>query len=71
MIRAKVREHTGKSFVVVSHGDPIMSVALRYEGKPLPRKFTMNAWYVPMASGFQIEFDQDAKTQNVIKLPLP
>jgi broad specificity phosphatase PhoE len=71
MIRAKVREHAGKSFVVVSHGDPIMSVVFTYEGKPLPIHFTMKQWYVPQGSGFKIEFDEDLKKQKVINLPLP
>lgn len=56
-IRSKVRIHAGKQFVMISHGDPIMSVATRYAGHPLPRKFSFKNWYVPQASGFKIEFD--------------
>jgi broad specificity phosphatase PhoE len=69
-IRSRVRVHTGKQFVVVSHGDGIMSVAMLYEGKPLPRKFSFHNWYVPMASGFKIEFDATEKPIRVTKLVL-
>jgi broad specificity phosphatase PhoE len=69
-IRSKVRQHTGREFVIVSHGDPIMSVVTRYEGKPLPRKFSINSWYVPQASGFKIEFDATGKPIQLTKLPV-
>lgn len=70
LIRVKVREHAGKQFVVVSHGDPIMSIGTRYAGKPLPRKFSLKHWYVPQASGFKIEFDAAGNPIRVIKLPV-
>lgn len=69
LIRAKVREHAGKQIVVVSHGDPIMSVAKRYSGKPLPRKFSYPNDYVPQASGFRIEFDAKGSPVRIAKLP--
>ena len=69
LIRAKVRAHAGKEFVVVSHGDPIMSVATRYAGKPLPRKFSFKNWYVPQASGFKIEFNSSGKPIRITKFP--
>ncbi|MCX6792381.1 MAG: histidine phosphatase family protein [Candidatus Gottesmanbacteria bacterium] len=68
-IRTKVRQLTGRAFVIVSHGDPIMSVATRYEGKPLPRKFSFHNWYVPQASGFKIEFNSTGKPIRITKLP--
>ena len=70
-IRGLVEKYPGKHIVVVSHGDPIMSVALRYQGKPLPKNFTMNQWYVPQASGFQIEFHEDTNKIKVVRIPLP
>lgn len=68
-IRSKVRVHVGKEFVVVSHGDPIMSIATRYSGKPLPRKFSYPNSYVPTASGFKIEFDAKGSPVRIAKFP--
>jgi broad specificity phosphatase PhoE len=68
-IKSKVRLHEGKQFVVVSHGDGIMSVATRYDGKPLPKKFSFHNWYVPQASGFKIEFDETDNPISLTKFP--
>ncbi len=70
-IRSKVHSHAGQSIVVVSHGDPIMSIATKYEGKPLPRKYSFREWYVPQASGFKIEFDEETRKKKITKIPLP
>jgi broad specificity phosphatase PhoE len=56
-IRDLVRRHKGQSIVIVSHGDPIMSIRYRYQGKRLPRLFPYDESYVQQASGIVICFD--------------
>ncbi|KKW11558.1 MAG: Phosphoglycerate mutase [Candidatus Gottesmanbacteria bacterium GW2011_GWB1_49_7] len=68
-LREKAKKHAGESIVVVSHGDPIMSVGTRYSGKRLPRKYTLKKWYVPMASGFKIVFDAAGHPKKISRLP--
>lgn len=68
-LRAIARRHRGQSIVVVSHGDPIMSIAARYAGKPLPRKFPYPDGYVPQAAGFKIEFDGKGSLVSITKFP--
>lgn len=67
-IRDTVRRHAGKYIVIVSHGDGIMSIFSRYSGKPLPRKYSFKNWYVPMATGFTIEFDSQGNPIHITKL---
>ncbi len=69
-VKSRARLHAGKQIVMVSHGDPIMSVATRYSGKPLPRCFPYDHRYVPQASGFKIEFDEKGKPIRIAKLPV-
>ena len=67
-LRAIAGKHSGRSVVVVSHGDPIMSVWTRYRGLPLPKNYPINEWYVPQASGFKIEFDAEEHPIRITKL---
>lgn len=68
-LRAIARRHRGKSVVVVSHGDPIMSIWFSYRGLTLPQNFPFNNLYVPQASGFKIEFDGKGSPVHITKLP--
>jgi broad specificity phosphatase PhoE len=68
-ILSKVYQHAGHEFVVVSHGDPMMSIATKYSGEPLPRKFSIRKWYAPIASGFKIEFDATERPIRITKFP--
>jgi broad specificity phosphatase PhoE len=69
-LRAIAKKHSGKSVVVVSHGDPVMSVWIRYRGLPLPKIYPLGPWYVPMGSGFKIEFDAAGEPIRITKLPV-
>ena len=64
-----VRSHKGKQAVVVSHGDPMMSVWFRYRGFPGLKGFALGNWYVPMGTGFQIVFDTEGKPVHISKFP--
>jgi len=63
-----VHKQPGKHSIVVSHGDPMMSVWFRYRGLAWSKGFAMGNWYVPMASGFKIEFDETEKPIRITKL---
>ncbi len=65
----KVKMYAGKTLVVVSHGDEIMSIMNKYSGESLPKYYTSNTWYVPMASGIKIVFDETGHPISVTKLP--
>lgn len=68
-LRDIVHTQQGKHIIVVSHGDPMMSVWFRYRGLTWSKGFAMGNWYVPMASGFKIEFDAAGKPMSVSKFP--
>ncbi len=68
-LRGKVKIHAGRHFVVVTHGDLIMSVYDRYSGRDWPRwGYSFKNWYVPQASGLTIEFDAHHNPVRVTKL---
>lgn len=70
-LRGKVRMHAGRQFVVVTHGDLIMTVYDRYCGRPWPAHgYSFKNWYVPQASGLKIEFDASGNPVSVSKLPV-
>jgi len=64
-----VHKQLGKHIIVVSHGDPMMSVWFRYRGFDWSKGFAMGNWYVPQASGFKIEFDSSGKPVRITKFP--
>jgi broad specificity phosphatase PhoE len=66
-MRDIVKKHRGH-VVVVSHGDPIMSIQCRYRGIRLPHKFPYDETYVPQASGYEIRF-QNGKPVSVSPFP--
>jgi len=68
-LRNIVRKQQGKHSIVVSHGDPMMSVWFRYRGLPWLEGFAIKNWYVPMVSGFKIEFDAAGKPISITKYP--
>ena len=69
-LRSKVKRHAGSEFVVVTHGDALMSVYDRYSGRPWPQHgYSFKNWYVPEASGFTIEFNESGKPIRVTKIP--
>jgi broad specificity phosphatase PhoE len=68
-LRTVARRHSGQSVVVVSHGDPIMTIWTRYRGLPLPKNYPFTEWYVPQASGFTIEF-KAGNPVHVTRLPV-
>jgi len=68
-LRDIVHKQHGKHVIVVSHGDPMMSVWFGYRGLTWSKGFAVGNWYVPMASGFKIEFDAAGKPMSVSKFP--
>ena len=68
-LRGKVKIHAGRHFVVVTHGDLIMSVYDRYSGRNWPQwGYSFKNWYVPQASGIKVEFDASGSPVRVTKL---
>lgn len=63
-----VQQEQGKHVIVVSHGDPMMSVWFRYHSLAWSKGFALGNWYVPQASGFKIEFDSSGKPIRVTKV---
>lgn len=57
IIQEKMREHQGKVFALVTHGDQTMLMAAHYMGIPRETKSLLKLPYVPMAGGFKIEID--------------
>lgn len=68
-LRDIVHKQQGKHIIVVSHGDPMMSVWFRYRGVTWSEGFAVGNCYVPMASGFKIEFNLSRKPIRITKLP--
>ncbi len=68
-LRTIACRHRGQSVVVVSHGDPIMTIWTRYRGLSLPKNYPLGEWYVPQASGFKIEFDAKGFPVSIAKFP--
>jgi len=69
-LRDIVHTQPDKHSIVVSHGDPMMSVWFRYRGFDWSKGFALGNWYVPMGSGVKIEFDETEKPISVAKLPV-
>lgn len=68
-LRDIIHKQPGKHVIVVSHGDPMMSVWFGYRGLDWSKGFAMGDWYVPQASGFKIEFDDAGKPVSVSRFP--
>ncbi len=64
-----VQREQGKQVVVVSHGDPMMSVWFRYNGLDWSKGFALGNWFVPMGTGFTIVFDTKGKPLRFTKFP--
>lgn len=68
-ITEKASQHKGRELVVVSHGDPIMCLRVKYLGKRRLSHRTIRVNYVPQAGGLEIAFDE---SDNVTYLnPIP
>lgn len=68
-LRDIVHKQQGKHVIVVSHGDPMMSVWFGYRGLDWSKGFAVGNWYVPQASGFKIEFDAKGAPVRITKFP--
>lgn len=55
-ITEKVKKHAGGQILVVSHGDPIMSIQAKYRGQKLHTRKIFEP-YVELARGFEIVFE--------------
>ncbi|MDP1722781.1 MAG: histidine phosphatase family protein [Candidatus Gottesmanbacteria bacterium] len=67
-IREKVAKHPGQHIVVVSHGDCVMAVKIKYLGLPLRSRKLMYP-YVPVASGYIIRMDGKEIVLSVADFP--
>lgn len=67
-IREKIRTHEGKHIVLVSHGDPIMVIKIKYLGGNLRSRKPMLP-YVPVASGYTITIDSQGKITSISDIP--
>lgn len=67
-IRDKVRAHPGEHIVLVSHGDPIMSIKVKYLGGHLRSRKPMDP-YVSVASGYTITIDSQGKITSISDIP--
>jgi probable phosphoglycerate mutase len=68
-LRDIVQKQLGEHIIVVSHGDPMMSVWFGYRGLTWSKGFAVENWYVPQASGFKIEFDAKGAPVRITKFP--
>lgn len=55
-IREKVRKYAGSQIVVVSHGDPIMSVKFKYLGRRLYTRRPFEKDYLEVGQGIELIF---------------
>ena len=69
-LRDIVQKQQGKHIIVVSHGDPMMSVWFGYRGLTWRKGFALGNWYVPQASGFKIVFDAKSSPVSITKFPV-
>lgn len=67
-IREKMQTHEGKHIVLVSHGDPIMAIKVKYLGGQLRSRKPMYP-YVSTASGYIIRMDQQGVVLSVSDFP--
>lgn len=58
----KVKQHSGESIAVVSHGDPIMISAAKHTGKPLLLESIRGIAYVETAKGYEIVYEEETVT---------
>jgi broad specificity phosphatase PhoE len=68
-IKDIVRKEQGKHVIVVSHGDPMMSVWFGYRDLDWSKGFAMGDWYLPMGTGFKIEFNIEGEPVTITKFP--
>ncbi len=61
-IEEKRKEHQGKNALVITHGDPMRFVVMKYMGLPImfPASHTLAT---PLAGGYRIEFDWHVEPQ--------
>ncbi len=52
-----LKQYPGKTIVVVSHGDPIQSIAFKYRGVPLYSRMPFEKNYVGVAHGYKLIFN--------------
>lgn len=58
-IRGAVQRYTGREVILVSHGDPIMTIFMRYTGvRVLDKQRFIDETYVQMGGGIRITFDE-------------
>ncbi len=69
-IGEKIRENQGKRLVVVSHGDPIMAIKVKYLGGSLYSRRVLLPDYVPVAGGYEIVFAHDGQVRSLASLVL-
>jgi len=67
-IREKVAAHREQHIVFLSHGDPIMTIKIKYLGRPLRSRKPMYP-YVPVAGGYIITIDDPWVVKSVRDLP--
>ncbi|MBI5620606.1 histidine phosphatase family protein [Candidatus Gottesmanbacteria bacterium] len=63
-IRKKVATHPAQHIVIVSHGDPIMAIKIKYLGGQLRSRKNMYP-YVSVADGYIIRMDTEGKVLSV------
>ena len=61
-IQEKVTAHTGRGVVVVTHGDPMRYVVMRYMGLPITFERSRQV-ATPIAGGYQVSFDEAGEPQ--------
>lgn len=67
-IREKVRAHPGEHIVVISHGDPIMTIKVKYLDGNLRSRKPMYP-YVPVAGGYTIQMDSKGIVLSISDFP--
>ncbi|MCL4360625.1 histidine phosphatase family protein [Patescibacteria group bacterium] len=65
-IRELVRRYRGEEIVVVSHGDPIMSVKFKYGGKPLYTRMPFEKEYIGLTDCLRVTFSPRGKPLRVM-----
>lgn len=61
-------KHKGKHLVIVTHGDPIMVLKVKYLGERLSVRNVHSLDYVPMAGGYEIVFDTSGRVMSLASL---
>ncbi len=67
-IREKVAAHPAQHIVIVSHGDPVMAIKIKYLGGQLRSRKNMYP-YVSVAAGYIIRMDTEGKVLSVSDFP--